>query len=155
MTAIASVDMSPTFTARIEVEDFGIYELLDRSGRDFKAQSTAGYSSVISTRHLRSTQKVPLRQGQVFGFNFAITDPAAEADWVPVQMLIEHPQTVNYLGKASLGFKKTTAARLHKDGRFHNGAFYIFSEPYELVPGEWTITVIYGEREVVRRFWVE
>lgn len=143
------------FAATIEIQDFGIYELLDTREREFEAGTTAGYASVISARHLRETSEVPLRGGTVFGFNFVITDAGAGSEWIPVVIRVQHPDTVNYLGKRSTGFTKASAARLKADGRYHNGAFYIFSESYEMVPGEWAISVTYRDSvSVSRRFTV-
>lgn len=150
-----TIEESQAFPATIEIQDFGLYKLLDTREREFEAGTTAGYASVISTRHLVETTDVPLKSGVVFGFNFVITDARADGEWVPVVIRVQHPDTVNYLGKRSTGFSKAGAARLKTDGRYHNGAFYIFSESYEMVPGEWVISVIYRDSvSVSRRFTV-
>lgn len=154
--ASAAVDSASAFGARIDIENYGIYQLLDKKEKSFDADATAGYSSVISTRHLRTSLLVPLVKGTVFGFNYAITDTAVDSQWIPVVIEIRHPETTNYRGARSTGFKENSAAHLKADGRYHNGAFYIFSEPYEMVAGVWTISVIYRDRVVAsRRFIVQ
>lgn len=155
-TAMTPTDPAPDFTPTIAIEDFGTYALIDKKERAFEAGTTAGYASVISARHLQQTAQVKVSLNTVFGFNFAITDTTVDSEWVTVMIEVRHPDTVNYLGERSNGFKKLSAARLKADGRYHNGAFYIFSEPYEMVPGEWTIRVTYGESTTVsKRFTVK
>lgn len=152
----SSVESAPDFTPTIVIEDFGVYQLLDKKERAFKAETTAGYESLISARHVKSTQQISVASDKVFGFTYAIADATVNTDWVPVVLEIRHPDTVNYLGKRSNGFKKLSSARLKADGRYHNGAFYIFTEPYEMVPGEWVITITYGtSASVTKRFTIK
>ena len=153
-SALSSVDKAAQFPIRMTVVDSGIYQLLDKGQQAFIADSTAGYGSVINTKLLSESNTVPLRQGVVFGFNFAITDTTTEAQWVPVLIQIKHPQTTNYLGRSSVGFSKTSSARLKADGSYRNGAFYVLSEPYEMVAGEWQIAVIYRDEIVVSRTFI-
>ncbi len=44
------------------------------------------------------------------------------------------------MGKPSTGFSKAGVARIKADGRYHNGAFYVFSERREMAAGEWKIS---------------
>ena len=156
LAAKSAIDLSPDFPVHVDISDYGLYRLLDKKDQDFSAETTAGYASVIRTRHVAKTDKVILKKGQVFGFNYLITDTSTEQEWVPVTIDIKHPATTNYLGKRSTGFSLPSAAKRKEDGRYHNGAFYIFSENYEMVPGEWTISVIYrGKYVVSKRFTVE
>ena len=151
----AAVGKVAQFPIKITIDDFGVYQLLGKNQQFFSADTTAGYSSVIDTRLIASGSHVPLRQGVVFGFNFFIADASTDEEQVPVLIQIKHPQTTNYLGKQSVGFSKIDSARLKADGHYHNGAFYVFSEPYEMVAGEWTITVTYrGEMTVSKIFTV-
>lgn len=153
--AIASVEHGGRFPIRIEIADFGIYQKLDTSQKAFSAKTTAGYASVISTSLVKQVEEIPLQKGLVFGFNFFITDHSTDQEWVPIKIKIKHPKTKNYLGKTAYGFTKPSAARLKADGSYHNGAFYVFSESYEMVAGDWHITIIYrGEITATKRFKV-
>lgn len=154
-SASATVEHGGRFPIRIEIADFGIYQKLDTAQRAFSAETTAGYASVISTSLVEQVDEIPLQKGLVFGFNFYITDHSTDQEWVPIKIKIKHPKTKNYMGKTAYGFTKPSAARLKADGSYHNGAFYVFSEPYEMVEGDWHITVIYrGEITVTKRFRV-
>lgn len=150
------MESSPEFTPEIVITDYGVYRLIDKTERAYKAGTTAGYASVIHAEHLKTTDDVQLTRDTVFGFNYEIIDATARTDWISVVIDVQHPDTVNYLGKRSTGFRKLSAARLKSDGRYHNSAFYIFSETYEMVPGEWVITVSYGTHvSVSKRFTVQ
>ncbi|MBL4826808.1 MAG: DUF3859 domain-containing protein [Spongiibacteraceae bacterium] len=145
----AVVDGDAYFSVSARVDDFGIYEMLSRSDTAFVAEATAGYSSVIHARLLEETKHVPLKKNIVFGFNYTIEDSTADTQWVPVIIRIKHPPTQNYLGHFSDGFVKDSAAKIKADGFYHNSAFYVLSEPYEMVAGPWSISVIYRGESVV------
>jgi hypothetical protein len=138
-------------TASIRIENYGLYQLLDKSDQSFNPESTAGYESVINTRFLEKTDVISLKKNRVFGFNYAINDPSTAEEWVAVEIKISHPAATSFLGRPSQGFSRKGAARLKADGRYHNGAFYIFTEDYEMVPGLWVVTVIYRGEFIARQ----
>ena len=151
----AAVEKQLRFPARLTIDNYGIYQLIETTQQSFTADATAGYESVINTRLLAKVKTIPLQKGVVFGFNYSIADASTQQAWVPVTIQIQHPLTTNYLGQQSLGFTRKSSARLKSDGRYHNGAFYVFSEPYEMVAGDWVITVTYGDEVIVsQRFKV-
>ncbi len=153
-SVVNAVEVAGNYPIRIMIKDYGRYELLEKSTSRFQADSTAGYDSIIQTRLLEATTQVPLKEGQVFGFNFMIEDNTVDVEWVPVIIQITHPTTKNYLGHSSEGFSQQSYARLKTDGRYHNGAFYVFSEDYELKPGEWLIKVIYRNEMTASKMFV-
>lgn len=141
---------------QMTIERFGIYESLKNTRQSFNAEATAGYDSVIGTQFKQQTAVIPLRQGLVFGFDYVLDHTAAGTEWLEVDVEISHPETTNYLGHHSTGFKTRSAVRLKADGRYHNGVFYVFSEPYEMVPGQWQITVSYDNAvSVTQTFMVQ
>ncbi|WP_101760412.1 DUF3859 domain-containing protein [Oceanicoccus sp. KOV_DT_Chl] len=150
-TAQAAIDAQIVFPITLQIKDFGIYQLLEKSESQFKADTTAGYASVVSSRLVKQTATVPLKQDQLFGFNFIIRDNTVDTEWVPVTIQIKHPSTNDYLGHQSKGFTKHSHARIKADGSYQNGAFYLLAKPYELVAGEWVISVIYRHEIVVSK----
>ena len=141
--------------AGAELDDYGRYAELTRDPYGFESASIAGYSSVVRTELLERTTRVPLRLGELFGFNYAIRDAAAVDDWIPVRIEISHPTATDYRGRPSNSFVIDSAAQLHPDGRYRNGAFYRLSETRELLPGRWRISVIYrGETLVSQEFLI-
>lgn len=152
----AAVDRHSQFAATMTMANYGIYELLEKTQRQFSANTTAGYESVIRARLVEKTTTIPLRKGVVFGFNYQITDHAVNQQWVPVVVEYKHPELRDFLGRLRSGFKRKSAARLQPDGHFSNGAYYIFSEPEEMVAGQWQISVIYkGDIMTTQRFTVQ
>ncbi len=153
--SLAAVDDHKNFPIRLTISDFGIYRVEKTDRSEFVANSTAGYTSVVSGQLLETTTKIPLEKYLAFGFEFYISDTSTDQQWVPVVMQYMHPETEDYLGKRSRGFSQQAAARLREDGRYHNSALYVFSEANEMLPGEWLIRVIYrGEIMVSKQFTV-
>lgn len=133
------------------VTEFGRYALEQTEQRELAVDSTAGYQSVIDAQLLESGSEVPLRLGEVFGFRFAISDARRSDDWIPVEIHITHPPAEDHRGNLSRGYTMRSAARLGRDGRYHNGAYYLLNQPHELARGTWQIAVIYDGRPVVSR----
>ncbi len=148
---LAAASSDASLSASIRIENYGLYQLLDKSDQSFNPESTAGYESVINTRFLEKTDVIALKKRRVFGFNYAINDPGTAEEWVAVEIKISHPLTTNFLGQQSTGFSRQSAARLKADGRYHNGAFYVFTEDYEMVPGLWVVSVIYRGEFIARQ----
>ncbi|WP_169714048.1 DUF3859 domain-containing protein [Oceanicoccus sagamiensis] len=151
LPSFAAAGVDAPLTASIRIENYGLYQLLDKSDQSFNPESTAGYESVINTRFIEKTDVIALKKNRVFGFNYAINDPNTAEEWVVVDIKISHPLTTNFLGHQSTGFSRQSAARLKADGRYHNGAFYVFTEDYEMVPGLWVVSVIYRGEFVARQ----
>ena len=152
----AAVDRRGDFKPEISIQNFGVYELLEKTQRQFSANTTAGYESVIRARLLEQSTDIALEKGVVFGFNYRITDHTVNQQWVPVVVEYQHPELRDFLGRLRSGFRRNSAARLQADGHFGNGAYYIFSEPEEMVAGDWLIRVIYKDNVVAqKRFTVQ
>lgn len=153
--SFASIEVSTELAPQIHIEESGIFEVIDPPVQSFSANTTAGYESVINTQLVKETVLIPLKRDVVFGFSYVVVDLKAESEWIVVDVEISHPLTSNYLGQESTGFKQQATARMKDDGHYHNGIFYLFSEDYEMVPGEWQITVRYQDKfEVSKRFFV-
>lgn len=148
--AKASVD-NHALPPAIAIKDYGVYRMIARRGRYFSPVDTAGYRSVVETALSRSTTDVELVKNQVFGFNYVITDDTASGPWVPVTIEFTHPETLNFYGQPSRGFILQSAAKLHPDGRYHNSAFYVLTEAYEMVAGDWVIKVVYRGQAVATK----
>ena len=146
----ASVVSDVNFPVKLSIKNYGIYSLVERSDKAFVADATAGYSSVVTAKLLDQTHRIPLKQHTVFGFNYIIEDHSSNSLWVPVEIQITHPPTTNYLGHESRGFRKQSSAKKKADGGYHNSAFYLLSEPYELVAGKWSISVTYRGEHVLK-----
>jgi hypothetical protein len=152
-SSLASQGPKQPYAVSLSTLDFGRYQLLQTTDRKFTPSATAGFQSVVRTRVLQQSEQLLLEQGLVFGFNYRIVDDHAGTQWVPVVLHYRHPTMIDYTGASSTGFSKQGFARLQADGSYQNGAFYIFSKEWEMVPGEWEISVSYrGEHQLQQRF---
>lgn len=133
--------------------EFGRYRLENLRERQYAAESTAGYSSVVQAALLEEGNRVPVRLGEAFGYRFAISDSQRDAEWIPVEIRISHPPIADHRGNIREGFVMRSAARRGADGQYRNAAYYILSEPRELTAGRWEISVVYhGQRLLSQAF---
>jgi hypothetical protein len=139
---------------QVEVIDSGRYRILQREPRQTGGASSAGYSSVVATEWLSESIRVPLQLGEAFGFRYRLQVPEASAEWLPLQIVVQHPPLTDVRGQRSRGFVIDSAARRDSDGSYRNGAFYLLSEPRELVAGRWRIALFHGGRRLIEREFV-
>lgn len=150
----ASIDKNAEFSVGMAIEDFGIYQRVGGKLRHFSADSVVGYQSVMGTRLVEETSTIPLKKNVVFGFNYKIYNSDSASPWLPVMIRYRHPAAIDYTGEYKQGFSQQSAARLHPDGSYRNGAFYVFSQDNEMVPGEWEISVIYRDEVLVSQRFI-
>lgn len=135
------------------VIESGRYRLEKLRERQFAAETTAGYSSVVEAALLEAGHRVPVRLGEAFGLRFAISDLTRNGEWIPVEVHISHPPIPDHRGELRTGFVMQSAARRGRDGQYYNAAYYILSEPRELAAGTWEIAVVYrGQRLLSQSF---
>jgi len=137
-----------SITAR--VVDYGIYKSIDPGTAYPHPESTAGYAMQgVKVTLINRTTKVPLQKGIVFGFEY-------EAEGFPpdVSALIiyrvKHPPITKPDGKITNGFDEPFPS-MPTGGKLKTGIYYQLSEDWELVPGEWSITVIYEDTILVEK----
>lgn len=135
------------------VTEYGRYDLQETQQQQPAIDSTAGFSSVVDARLLEQDHEIPLQLGAVFGFRFAISDLSAQTEWLPLEVHVRHPPITDHRGETRHGFVMQSAAHLEADGRYHNAAYYILSQPRELAAGDWQIAIFYrGQRLLSRTF---
>jgi hypothetical protein len=100
--------------------------------------ATAGYASRGNVIIGPTTDRVPLHKGVGFGYYWQATGLAPDFD---VKYLIRHPPITRKDGKRVEAFEETLRMQ-SVDGVFETADCYFLDEDYELVPGEWTITLV-------------
>jgi hypothetical protein len=130
---------------RIEIIDFGIYSL-DKGERLSSPNTATGFRNVVSNEKLISaTDTVPARLGVNFGFRFRIvgkkgtTVTLKKVTLIP-QPGIQNPKTGDTKVRSELSLEKTIG-----DKDFTS---YGFDNPWEIVPGIWTIEFWDGDRKL-------
>ncbi len=141
----AALDAS---TIRATIVDYGVYELQGERLIQKDPTTTAGYTSRPRKKngvaHSRTTKEVRLVKGTLFGYRVKLHGPVDGAK-VPVILRFRHPPIIGHSGKVSTGFSLNRLATI-SDDRFSGGLLYRLSEDYELVAGEWSFAVLYGDR---------
>lgn len=150
-TYVSSADTYRPFEAKIV--DYGIYTLTAKKVSIPSDTDTAGYTSYVQKKTdvvlETQTTQIPTKKGTVFGFRFDILSwPDGWHDKITLKY--EHPEIVRPDGKKSTGFeirKRTRERKAPPD----DGIVYSLSEDFELVPGKWTLSVLYKDEPVLTK----
>jgi len=129
-----------------EIVDFGIYKSRDEfSLMDYNSPSGTILAGG-TIKLVEQTEKIPAKIGLKFGFRFSLSEELQKRQLKTVYHFpeIKNPET----GKATARFESGGLAYMDGDVTF---ALYAFTDPWELVPGEWTFQVFDGDRMLVEK----
>ncbi len=130
---------------QLQLVDYGVYETTTGAKLE-NAKTTGGYVNSIDQSSLRlQTDDVCARVGSAFGVRFrpVNTPPSTE---LRLLVVWTHPTMTNPQGLSTTSDRLTTAFTA-RDGRVE---VWNFEHPYELVAGDWTISVATDGRELLR-----
>jgi hypothetical protein len=119
----------------------------DLSGRYSQPQSTAGYATVGQLTLTERTTQVPLRQGVAFGYVWKasnLPNPAV------ITYRVEHPAITRPDGVTMSRFEEELSVDT-LDGKYQTTDCYALGEKFELVPGTWTLSVLFRGSILVRQ----
>jgi len=132
----------PPQTPTATIVNFGIYEVVE-SGRKYEhKESTAGYAEEgVKVTLVKKTTDIPLKKGVIFGIEW-------EAQGLPdipikIAMRVKHPQTTKPDGTVSTGFDEMLPFSPKKGRIKKRGDYYGLSEDWEMLPGEWSLSMVY------------
>jgi hypothetical protein len=121
---------------------FGIYDVVKRGVRYEHKESTSGHAEeAVEVVLIEKTSNVPLKKGVTFGIEW-------EAEGLPniplkIAMRVKHPPTTKPDGTVSTGFDELLPF-VPENGRIEKrGDYYNLTEDWELLPGEWTLSIVY------------
>jgi hypothetical protein len=135
-----------------EVLKAGICVQKEVTRRYDQPQSTAGYATNGDLQIVQETVTVPLQKGIGFGFAWVAKNLPPNVD---LTYRIEHPVITRPDGITLDHFEELLPAQ-SKGGRIESIDCYSLSEDHELVPGNWTISILYQGRQLARRiFYVQ
>lgn len=119
------------------------------SGKENYAQpdSTAGYASRGNMMIGSPTDTIPLHKGVGFGYFW---HASGLAPTFAVKYRIQHPPIVRKDGKRAEMFEETLQLA-STEGQFETADCYFLDEDYELVPGDWTITLLVQDKVLVTK----
>jgi len=130
---------------RIEVVEYGIYTVsLVHAERDAKGILQSSLSNI---QHVETTRMVPAKIGVRFGFRFVVVGTPKDAKVTLRKITHFPPGGLQPPGsKEALSRSETTMTRtIGGEARYTD---YGFDDPWELVPGPWTIELWYGDRKL-------
>jgi hypothetical protein len=125
--------------------EFGIYEVVKKGIQYEHKESTAGYAQeAVEVTLVQATTSIPLKKGIVFGIEW-------EAEGLPdiqikIAMRVKHPHTTKPDGTVSTGFDEMLSILPQKGRIERRGDYYSLSEDWEMLPGEWTLSMVYEGR---------
>lgn len=133
---------------QLRVVDFGLYDakVLERTEARY---TPSGHLSKVLSHHQRRTRKVPLAAGRTFGFEFVLSGEPFDGERT-LAFTLQHPTMTEPDGEMSQGFTHLltiTPDMLPMAERF----MFTFSEPFEMVPGQWLLTIQEGDSELTRQ----
>jgi hypothetical protein len=130
---------------RIEVLEYGIYAAnVAYSERDanWVLQSRVG-----DVRHVKRTRTVPAKLGVRFGFGFVVAGSPTGAK-VTLRKVTRFPPPGLRSPAAKEPLKVSEVSLTRTIGREAGYVDYGFDDPWELVPGTWTIELWHGDRKL-------
>lgn len=133
--------------------DFGIVRLVGPIERHADPNTAVGYTSSgpgKSTFEKRTTE-VPAVQGITFGIRYRI-EGISSAKPVTVEEIIRHPPMTRSDGSL-ISEERTKNQAAPDDGVVDQKFLYILREPYEVVPGDWSLVVaVDGKTAIEQHF---
>ena len=125
----------------------GLCEQPAPTERYAQPQSTAGYATLGELVITKQTDTVPLRKGIGFGITW-------RAEGLPrvvnVVYFIEHPTITRPDGVKIQSFEEPMAHE-SEGGVLQTTDCYMLSEDHELVPGDWSMTILYKGIPLAKR----
>ena len=132
---------APTAT----IVEFGIYKVVQKGIEYEHKESTAGYAEQGGeVAFVKRTTEIPLEKGIVFGFDWE----AQGLPSIPIKIIyrVKHPRTVKPDATVSTGFDEKLRVE-PKEGKIQTRTdCYMLGEDWKMLPGEWTLSVVYEGR---------
>jgi hypothetical protein len=135
-------DARPAKVERVEVVDYGIY----LANKIPSAIDGFTHHTVNDAQLIASTDTIPAQLGIKFGFRYSITG-TPEDGVVTVKQVVIYPPTGVVSPKGGLLHASSFSTR-NQIGDPVLGAGYEINEPWELVPGVWTIQIWVGDQKL-------
>lgn len=130
------------------VTEYGYYNVASQPERYRNIATTSGYVKEGGDVELvEQTQRIPLKQGRLFGFKFRISG-FDDKDAVQLKLVVTHPEITRPNGSKSTGYTYPILLEV-KDGVIENQSGYSLDHDYELVEGEWTFEYWYYKQKLV------
>lgn len=97
----------------------------------------------------KTTTKIPMKKGAKFGYQWQMSGLPSDQ---PVEILYryKHPPMVDANGNRTQGYDRAITLQ-PENGKIDSFDGYELSEDYELVPGNWTLSILYEGKEIASK----
>ena len=151
ITCLFLVSCTPTVVSKFELIEYGIVSVEDKGWRKTEDPNFGRTHSVAFEKVKKETEQIQAKIGTRFGMRFRI-DGEPNKKTITVEYAGIHPQLTNpKTGKTFSSYKYQKKVKIGET-RYMG---YKFDHDWELVPGNWTLQVLYqGEVMVEKEFVV-
>lgn len=133
--AFVSADCLAEVTS--EVLEFGYYQATGKIVRERNLSTPTGYERTTDrVRLMESTNVIPMRKGQLFGFKFKIKGFPKDQVAVQLRLVVTHPQITRPNGSVVGAYQYPVTLDV-VGGVVENRSGYSLDHDYELVEGDW------------------
>jgi hypothetical protein len=135
------------YVDRIEILQSGIFQADETKKMAAPGTAAGAVSDLGNIRHVRTTGSVPGQIGVRFGYRYRVIGRPNGAN-VALRFVtlipspgIRNPKTGNTVVRGEYSREKTIGGESYRD--------YGFDDPWEIVPGVWTLEIWQGDRKLV------
>ena len=133
-------------SSELQVVDYGLYKASNESSIADTNSPTGEVRSGGAFKLVEQSDIIPAKLGNAFGFRFSIPK---ELQQTQLKYVYSFPELRNPVtGRSYTNFESMGEAKGHGPS---SGAFYNLTDPWELVPGKWTIQVFVNDRKLLER----
>jgi hypothetical protein len=131
--------------------DFGIFRLTNQQQQYAIPDQPGRFAIKANIEFVSRADEIPLKQGIAFGIVWAIS--GLKEKTIEVVYSVEHPEMTLENGEKS---KMATERMTHEviDGIAGSIDGYVLNHKYELIPGNWKVTIKYKDIEISKTFKV-
>jgi hypothetical protein len=134
----------------VEITEYGLYTVDETKGQ--RDANGVLHSSSTNVRHAATTTTVPAQIGVHFGFRYHISgQPAGEQ--IVLKKVVIYPEGGIKSPKSPSPLLKNEYELTRKIGETAY-TDYAFDDPWELVPGTWTMQLWDGDRKLAEKIFV-
>lgn len=136
-----------------QITQAGIYEA--ESIKNVKAaETTAGYTSnATGLKLVKTTDNIPAKLGITFGFEYVLIGLEPNKNF-SLKKIISHPKITKPDGSVSEGYEMMITKQADAFGTLKDISGYIFSNDFEIQPGKWKFTMMYGNEKLVEKTFI-
>lgn len=132
-----------------KILDYGIVQ--SKAELKYEIPGSGGENGIIVDKPeiAQTTTKIPMKKGTKFGYQWQMTGFLTDQP-VEITYRYKHPPMAGSDGKRTQGFDRPITVE-PENGKIESFDGYEFSEDYELVPGNWTLSIVYQGKVIVTK----